>query len=163
MRDNLDDLTRRAFAILGVDPGAKPAAARRAFRLLALKHHPDRNPGDSAAVARFRRVNEAYAIVSRHYARPASPPQPPLENPFKRADETPVTTDFKNYPTPEELASLGRPRGFNPLKPLGWACALALLTLLLLSLAREHAHIPPDPPPAHPWVEHFLREMGKRF
>ena len=52
------------YAILGVPRDASDGDLKKAFRQLALKHHPDRNPGDQAAEDRFKRINEAYAVLS---------------------------------------------------------------------------------------------------
>jgi DnaJ-class molecular chaperone len=52
------------YAILGVPRTASKADIKKAFRKLAQKHHPDRNPGDKAAEQRFKDVNEANAVLS---------------------------------------------------------------------------------------------------
>jgi len=52
------------YAILGVSPEASAEEIKRAFRKLALETHPDRNPGDPAAEERFKKINEAYGVLS---------------------------------------------------------------------------------------------------
>ncbi len=52
------------YAVLGVDRDASQDEIRRAFRRLAAKHHPDRNPDDPGAEERFKEVNEAYTVLS---------------------------------------------------------------------------------------------------
>ncbi|MGQ9669582.1 MAG: DnaJ domain-containing protein [Desulfosoma sp.] len=52
------------YAILGVSPEASPEAIKRAFRKLALETHPDRNPGDRQAEEQFKKINEAYGVLS---------------------------------------------------------------------------------------------------
>lgn len=52
------------YAILGVSPEASPEEIKRAFRRLALETHPDRNPGDPSAEERFKKINEAYGVLS---------------------------------------------------------------------------------------------------
>lgn len=57
------------YAILGVPKTAKPEEIKTSFRKLAKKYHPDLNPGDQQAEARFKEVNEAYAVLSDDGAR----------------------------------------------------------------------------------------------
>ena len=51
------------YATLGVTKGASAKEIKGAFRKLARKHHPDVNPGDAAAEARFKEINEAYEVL----------------------------------------------------------------------------------------------------
>ncbi|MDQ6748157.1 MAG: DnaJ domain-containing protein, partial [Candidatus Dormibacteraeota bacterium] len=52
------------YATLGVPKTAAPKEIKAAFRKLARKHHPDLNPNDPAATARFKEVNEANEVLS---------------------------------------------------------------------------------------------------
>jgi DnaJ-class molecular chaperone len=52
------------YQVLGVARGASLADIKKAYRKLARKHHPDLNPGDKAAEARFKDIQEAYAVLS---------------------------------------------------------------------------------------------------
>ena len=52
------------YVVLGLGPGATLADVKRAYRRLARRYHPDINPGDETAAAIFRRVAEAYEILS---------------------------------------------------------------------------------------------------
>lgn len=52
------------YKILGVERGAKEADIKKAYRKLALKYHPDRNPGDKTAEEKFKEINEAYQVLS---------------------------------------------------------------------------------------------------
>ncbi|MGV0024200.1 DnaJ C-terminal domain-containing protein [Phormidesmis priestleyi] len=52
------------YTILGVSKTASADDIKKAFRKLARQYHPDLNPGDKAAEARFKEVNEAYEVLS---------------------------------------------------------------------------------------------------
>ena len=52
------------YAILGVPQDADEAAIKKAYRKLARKHHPDKNPGDSAAEQKFKDIGEANSVLS---------------------------------------------------------------------------------------------------
>jgi curved DNA-binding protein len=52
------------YAILGVSKTASPEEIKKKFRKLALKYHPDRNPGDKQAEAKFKEISEAYEVLS---------------------------------------------------------------------------------------------------
>ncbi len=53
------------YRTLGLSPEADAEAIRRAYRRLARRHHPDRNPEAPEAAARFREVREAYEVLGR--------------------------------------------------------------------------------------------------
>lgn len=52
------------YDVLGVSKSASDAEIKKAFRELAKKWHPDRNPGDKQAEEQFKKANEAYAVLS---------------------------------------------------------------------------------------------------
>jgi molecular chaperone DnaJ len=51
------------YTTLGVDKGADEAALKSAYRKLAMKYHPDKNPGDAAAEQKFKDISEAYDVL----------------------------------------------------------------------------------------------------
>lgn len=55
---------RDYYEVLSVDRGAGAAEIKAAYRKLAIKFHPDRNPGDAAAEDRFKEASEAYEVLS---------------------------------------------------------------------------------------------------
>ena len=54
---------RDYYEVLGVERNASADDIKKAYRKLALKHHPDRNPGDAAAEASFKHAAEAYDVL----------------------------------------------------------------------------------------------------
>ena len=55
---------RDYYEVLGVDRGADDATLKKAYRKLAKKYHPDMNPGDKEAEAKFKEATEAYSVLS---------------------------------------------------------------------------------------------------
>jgi molecular chaperone DnaJ len=55
---------RTYYGELDVREDATPSRIRSAFRKLARRYHPDRNPRDDAAEANFKRINTAYLVLS---------------------------------------------------------------------------------------------------
>ncbi|MCA8944107.1 MAG: molecular chaperone DnaJ [Planctomycetes bacterium] len=55
---------RDYYEVLGVDRSASADEIKKAYRKIALKYHPDRNPGDAEAEAAFKEAAEAYAVLS---------------------------------------------------------------------------------------------------
>lgn len=51
------------YQILELQPNASPDEVRKAYRRLALRYHPDRNPGDDNAEDRFKEIAEAYGVL----------------------------------------------------------------------------------------------------
>src|SRR3954449_9205604 len=55
---------RDYYEVLGVERGADDQTIKSSYRKLALKYHPDRNPGDQEAEERFKEAAEAYSVLS---------------------------------------------------------------------------------------------------
>lgn len=57
-------MTDDYYRTLGVEKSADAEAIKKAYRKLALKYHPDRNPGNREAEEKFKKISEAYAVLS---------------------------------------------------------------------------------------------------
>jgi molecular chaperone DnaJ len=55
---------RDYYEVLGVNRDADEETVKKAYRRLAMKHHPDRNPGDKSSEEKFKEAKEAYEIIS---------------------------------------------------------------------------------------------------
>ena len=52
------------YDVLGINKNADEKTIKKAYRKLAKKYHPDTNPGDKEAEAKFKEASEAYAVLS---------------------------------------------------------------------------------------------------
>ena len=57
------------YKVLGVDRSAKQDEIKKAYRKLAVKYHPDKNPGDKAAEEKFKEISEAYQVLGNEESR----------------------------------------------------------------------------------------------
>ncbi len=55
---------RDYYEVLGVGKDSSPQEIKRAYRRLAVKYHPDKNPGDKSAEEKFKEISEAYEVLS---------------------------------------------------------------------------------------------------
>ena len=57
------------YEVLGISPSADLEVIRTAYRSLAQRFHPDKNPGCSAATSKMQQINEAYRVLSSSITR----------------------------------------------------------------------------------------------
>ena len=57
-------MSKDYYEVLGVDKGADDATIKKAYRKLAMKYHPDRNPDNKEAEEKFKEIGEAYEVLS---------------------------------------------------------------------------------------------------
>src|SRR5215475_2255268 len=97
------------YEVLGVSRSASADEIAKAYRKLARQHHPDRNPGDKQAEARFKEVQEAYDVLSDKNKRTQYDrfgfAGPGGQGPFRAEGGGPGNFEFQGV-NPEDLASI---------------------------------------------------------
>jgi curved DNA-binding protein len=108
------------YSILGVSKSASAEEIKKTFRKLALKYHPDRNPGDAAAEEKFKEISEAYEVLSdqekrkkydqygQYWQQASGPTSNPYGNPGANVDFS--NFDFGDFGSFDEFINelLGR-------------------------------------------------------
>jgi len=97
---------RDYYEVLGVSRAATADEIKKAFRNLALKHHPDRNPDDPKAEVRFRLAAEAYQVLGD----PVERQRYDRLGPFYRADGRPPSPEDMGHMVGEALSGLFKKR-----------------------------------------------------
>lgn len=116
------------YVMLGVGKTASPDEIKRAYRALALKYHPDKNPGDAESERQFKEVASAYEVLidpskramydARGYVgrRPASPPPRTNTHPPRPNPPRPAKKPKKPRPMPVRMPIIDR----NPVWDDNW-------------------------------------------
>ena len=125
---------------LGLSEDASEQEIRRAYRRLAAEHHPDKNPDDEQASARFQRVCDAYASLQKG-AQPAAEygiPDFGAEGPYTRpwsSEQRPSGVHFRFVAPPEMRAMVERLRRVLLLASLSGLAGVVALGHVLRGLA----------------------------
>lgn len=127
------------YQILDVSENAGLPEIKRSFRRLSMQYHPDRNPGNSAAEARFREILEAYRILSEpderiRYDRQLAWSRVPSSPPWQPAPDKGYATPKRNNPYTEyrRSANTAAPPQQGPPRPLPWRFMVAILGVMIL-------------------------------
>lgn len=95
---------RDYYKVLGIERNASADDIRRAYRKLAMQHHPDRNPGSKEAEDKFKEINEAYQVLSDPQKRARYDQLGSAYSNWERRGGTPGDFDWSQW-------SGGAPRG----------------------------------------------------
>ncbi|KAI0699695.1 hypothetical protein BC835DRAFT_524043 [Cytidiella melzeri] len=67
--------TAESYSVLGLSEGATLEVVKSTYKQMALRTHPDKNPGNADATVQFQRVSEAYNVLLKHLDKSTSPPR----------------------------------------------------------------------------------------
>ena len=121
MRANGKKVLVNYFAILEIPFTADLDAVKKAYRSAAMKHHPDRNPGDEGAAERFKKATEAFEFLSdpRNLSSHAKECQQPSG--FQTQHET---RQRPRQPTSPPQTSTPEPSAYKTVKRDGYNCII---------------------------------------
>lgn len=133
------------YRILGVQTNATPGEIRSAFRRLARKHHPDLNPGDPQAEARFKEINEAHEVLgdpvkrgeydrrraAGRQVRPPARPRPAPSSWERRLSHLEAGQDYLRWVAGAVGIGLGLMLLTSGAISMGWASILVLVVMAL--------------------------------
>lgn len=111
---------QEACSILGVGPSSSEDEVKRAYRKLAKKYHPDKNPGDNEAEEQFKRISRAYETITKGPQQQSRPRMDPFaEEFFKRFSNEEFFKAHFNEPQTYKRAKPGeKPISLGPLPTL---------------------------------------------
>ncbi len=98
------------YSVLGVERSASADDVRKAYRKLAMKYHPDRNPGDKKSEDKFKEINEAYQVLSDTEKRARYDQLGSAYSNWQQRGGSPGDFDWSQWSTAASGAS-GDPRG----------------------------------------------------
>jgi ketosteroid isomerase-like protein len=117
--------TESPHDVLELSPGASLQDVKKAFRRLSLLHHPDRNPGDARAAARFLKIKAAYDMLM----------DPAFQNGALQLQSAAWKESLSNGEMPRRGA--GRPGRWKALWPLGFLVLILAVVVALVDVQRR--------------------------